>query len=207
MNKHLPTCFRLGLIGNVFFIIFGIICFYYYAAFRDTSVVVVSIEIMAYTSEAIGFICLLLSEIWMCRLLRHRAVMKLSFMLYVIMELVMMVMELNSFRIDFYEPYSVIWAMGHSVISGAVCFTFLSLDPTRVKYEVVVISSVAISLFGMIGSLLHIRLYFGIVANAIAYIFLFSMILYLLSREEIDIDCKGDVAKVYDDYNKNTFFK
>lgn len=207
MNKHLPTCFKLGLIGNIFFILFGVICIFYYESFKDTDVVILPIEIMAYTSEAIGFICLLLSEIWFCRLLRHRYLMKFAYFVYIIMEMALMIMELNSYRIDFYEPYSIVWAIGHSVISAAICFTFLALDPTRTKYEVMVIIAVAMMLFGMIGSLLHIRLYFGIVANAISYIFLFSMILYFLSREEMDIDCKGDVARVYDDYSKNTFFK
>lgn len=204
MNKHLPTCFKFGLIGNIFFVLFGAICMFYYAAFGDTNVTIIPIEIAAYSCEVIGFIFMILTFIWFRRYLRHRLLMKFAFSFYIIMELVLMVMELNSYRIEFYKPYSVALAIAHSIISAAVCFSFLTLDPTRLKFEAIIIASCAIILLGMVGGIIHIRIYFSIIINAFAYIFLFASIIYLLKHEALDIDCKGDRAKVTE--YKSTFF-
>ena len=126
MNKHLPTCFKFGLAGNIFFVLFGIICMIYYAAFGDTNVIVLPIEFAAYTCEVLGFIFIILTFVWFSRYLRHRLIMKISFSFYILMELVLMVIELNSYKFEFYEPYSVVLAIVHSIISAAVCFSFLS---------------------------------------------------------------------------------
>lgn len=191
MNKHLPTCFKFGLAGNIFFVLFGIICMIYYAAFGDTNVIVLPIEFAAYTCEVLGFIFIILTFVWFSRYLRHRLIMKISFSFYILMELVLMVIELNSYKFEFYEPYSVVLAIVHSIISAAVCFSFLSLDPTRVKFEMVIIATCAFILVGMIGGIINIRIYFGIIINALAYIFLFASIIYMLNHEMLDIDCKG----------------
>ena len=204
MNKHLPTCFKFGLAGNIFFVLFGIICMIYYAAFGDTNVIVLPIEFAAYTCEVLGFIFIILTFVWFSRYLRHRLIMKISFSFYILMELVLMVIELNSYKFEFYEPYSVVLAIVHSIISAAVCFSFLSLDPTRVKFEMVIIATCAFILVGMIGGIINIRIYFGIIINALAYIFLFASIIYMLNNEMLDIDCKGDKAKVSE--YRSTFF-
>ena len=204
MNKHLPTCFKFGLAGNIFFVLFGIICMIYYAAFGDTNVIILPIEFAAYTCEVLGFIFIILTFVWFSRYLRHRLIMKISFSFYILMELVLMVIELNSYKFEFYEPYSVVLAIVHSIISAAVCFSFLSLDPTRVKFEMVIIATCAFILVGMIGGIINIRIYFGIIINALAYIFLFASIIYMLNHERLDIDCKGDKAKVSE--YRSTFF-
>ena len=204
MNKHLPTCFKFGLAGNIFFVLFGIICMIYYAAFGDTNVIILPIEFAAYTCEVLGFIFIILTFVWFSRYLRHRLIMKISFSFYILMELVLMVIELNSYKFEFYEPYSVVLAIVHSIISAAVCFSFLSLDPTRVKFEMVIIATCAFILVGMICGIINIRIYFGIIINALAYIFLFASIIYMLNHEMLDIDCKGDKAKVSE--YRSTFF-
>ena len=89
MNKHLPTCFKFGLAGNIFFVLFGIICMIYYAAFGDTNVIVLPIEFAAYTCEVLGFIFIILTFVWFSRYLRHRLIMKISFSFYILMELIL----------------------------------------------------------------------------------------------------------------------
>ena len=196
MHDRLPSCFKYGLIGNCFFVLFSLICLFYYAAYGDKNTVVVWIEALAYTSEAMGFFFMIVMIVELCHVVRHRRIMKVSFSIYILMELVFMVLELNSFKLDFYEPYSLPLAIVHSIISAAVCFSFLSLDPSQTQLEVVVIISVSILLAGMFGNILGIRIYFSILINAISYIFMFVSIIRLISKEVLDIDCKGDKATV-----------
>ena len=60
------------------------------------------------------------------------------------------------------------------------------------------------NLFGMFGMVFHMRIYFSILMNAFAYIFMFSALKYLLSQQKIEIDCYGDKARV--NQYKSTFF-
>ena len=204
MNPKLPKCFTFGLIGNIFFIIFSLVCLYYYDFFGSKGIIIYTIEAIAYANEALGFIFMILTVILLSRTVRQRHLMKISFSAYIIMELLLMIMELNSYRISFYAPYSIGLAIAHSVISAVVCFTFLSLDPKRTALEIVIVITAGIILFGMFGMVFHLRIYFSILMNAFAYIFMFSALKYLLSQQKIEIDCYGDKARV--NQYKSTFF-
>ena len=87
-----------------------------------------------------------------------------------------------------------------------MCFSFIQLDPNRSKLEVVVIVCTGIMLGGMFGNIMGIRVYFSIISNAVGFTLLFAAIRYLLKREEIEIDCHGDNARV-SEYNSSTFFE
>ena len=105
--------------------------------------------------------------------------------------------DLNSFEVmSFYDPYSMLLAIVHSVISAAVCFAFLYLDPYKTPFEVVVIICIGVILGGMFGNLLGIRIYFSILVNAIAFTGLFAAIKYMYGHDIIEIDCHGDQARV-----------
>ena len=113
------------------------------------------------------------------------------------MEAFFMYCELNSFDVlSFYDPYSLPLAIVHSIVSAVICFAFLSLDPYKTNFEVVVIVCVGLILGGMFGNLMGIRLYFSILVNAVSFTALFVAIRYLMKREEIEIDCYGDRARV-----------
>lgn len=204
MHEKLSKGLTLGLVGNLFFVLFSIVCFIYYQTFGSIGIVIEFIEVIAYACEAAGFICLLISIILISRTVRMRKWLKITFPVYILTELILMIFELNSYRIDFYEPYSLALAIAHAVFSAAVCFTFLSLDPGKVCLEVMIVVSFAIILAGMLGNILGVRIYFSILTNAVAYSILFASIKWMLSREMIEIDCYGDKARVTE--YKSTFF-
>ena len=199
VNPNLPKCFKFGILGNVFFMAFSIICFAYYSSFKyvgDLPIMDFAFQIIAYAAEATGFILMLLAMIWFSKTVRQRYFMKTMFCIYILVELVLMVFELNSQKLDFYKPYSLALAIGHSIFSALVCFTFLVLDPKRTALEGVIVASVAIVLVGMIGNIIGYRIYFSILTNAVAFAVMFGLISFFISQEKIEIDCYGDKARV-----------
>ena len=122
--------------------------------------------------------------------------MKLCLTLYIILEAIMMILELNAFRFEFYEPYSRLLAIVHSVGSGLVCLTFLQLDKDKKKLEIMIIICIGMMFAGMLGNILGIRIYFSILVNAVAYSVLFYSLLRLIRNDEIEVDCHGDRARV-----------
>ena len=205
MHKKLHTGLNLGLIGNALFIIFSAVCFVYYLIFNPESTFSKVLEITAYVCEFSGFGILIISDILIIKTARMRDWLKIAFSVYIITEAVMMMLELNSYRIDFYKPYSLPLAILHSVFSAVVCFSFLTLDPDKKIYEIIVIICIGIILGGMLGNVMGIRIYFSIFTNAIAFTVLFASIKFMLKREAIEIDCYGDRARVAE--YKSTFFE
>lgn len=204
MHEKLSKGLTLGLVGNLFFVLFSIICFFYYYTFGINGIIITFIEVIAYACEVIGFICLILSIILICKTVRMRMSLKISFPVYIITEIVLMFLELNSYKMEFYKPYSLVLAIGHAVFSALVCFTFLSLDPGKVCLEILIVVSFAFILAGMLGNILGIRIYFSILTNAVAFSIMFATIKWMLAREMIEIDCYGDKARVAE--YKSTFF-
>lgn len=204
MHEKLSKGLTFGLIGNIFFILFSLVCFAYYSIFGRDGIVVPFIEVIAYLCEGAGFVFMVLAVININRTVRMRMWLKVCFPLYIVMELVLMVLELNSYRIEFYKPYSLLLAIIHSVVSAAVCFCFYSFDTGKKELEITIIVSVAIILSGMLGNIIGFRIYFSILANAAAYTVIFASIKWLLGRGSIEIDCHGDKAKVTE--YKSTFF-
>lgn len=204
MHEKLSRGLTFGLIGNIFFVLFSLVCYGYYKEFTSEGIIIKFIEVIAYACEAAGFFFLLLSIIYLCRTIRMRTWLKIGFSVYIAVELILMIMELNSYRISFYKPYSLSLAICHAIFSGAVCFSFLSFDPGKVCLEVMVTVSFAIILGGMLGNILGIRIYFSILTNAISFIILFASIKRMMAREMIEIDCYGDKARVAE--YKSTFF-
>lgn len=207
MHKQLDLGLNLGLIGNALFICFAVVCYFYYLLYDPESAFIRGMEITAYILEFSGFLTLIVSDILISRTTRMRLWMKIAYTFYIVMEAFMMYCELNSFQVrNFYDPYSLVLAIVHSVISAAVCFSFLSLDPYKVNFEIVVIVCIGLILGGMFGNLIGIRIYFSILVNAVAFTVLFGAIKYLQKREDIEIDCHGDNAKV-SDYSQKDFFE
>jgi len=205
MHKNLLKCFYFALFGNISFVIFAIVCFIYYYAFGSIGIVVRSIEITAYIFEGAGFIFNLIASVYFFRTVRARLLMKTGYCVYIILELVMMILELNSYQISFYKPYSLPLAIIHSLFSAGVCFSFLLLEPKNIYIEVIVTIAVGIMFFGMMGNIFGIRIYFSILANAAAYVILFGAVIFFIRHENVEIDCYGDKARVAQ--YKSTFFE
>ncbi len=205
MHKRLDKGIFLGIIGNILFVLFGLICYIFYVSYEPESVHSKILEALAYISEFSGFIILIYSGWLMFSAVRMRSWLKFGFSAYIALEAVMMFLEINTTRFSFYAPYSLMLAIIHSVLSAVVCFSFIQLDPDKPKFEVVVIVCTGIMLGGMFGNIMGIRVYFSIMSNAVGFSILFAAIRYLLKREEIEIDCHGDNARV-NEYSSSTFF-
>ncbi len=183
-----------GLIGNLLFVAFGLICLLYYYTYKPESFGSRLIETIAYCVEFAGFGLLLYSDWLLIKSIRLRRLLKVSFTIYIFLEVVMMILELNSYRIEAYEPYSLPLAMAHAVVSGLAAFAFLQLDPDNVKWEVAIGACFTLIVAGMLGNILGIRIYFSIITNAVGFSLLFGAMKFFRDREQIEIDCYGDRA-------------
>ena len=193
MHEKLNKGLQCGLIGNALFVLFAIVTFIYYETDGTSKI----LEILAYTCEFGGFGVMLFSSYFLIISLRDRKLLKIGYTLYTVMEAFLMYCELNTFDVvSFYKPYSLPLAIVHAIISAAVCFTFLTLDPYEAPLEFVIIVCVGLILGGMFGNIIGIRIYFSILVNAITFTAMFAMIIRLVKREQINIECHGDQARV-----------
>ncbi len=183
-----------GLIGNLLFIGFGLVCLLFYATYKDGSFFSRLLEAAAYSIEFLGFGFLIYADWLLIKSVRMRDLLKISFTAYIFLEAIMMILELNSGKIAAYEPYSLALAMVHATVSGLACFAFLQLDPDNVKWEVAICACFTLIVAGMLGNILGIRIYFSIITNAIGFAVLFGAMKFFRDREEINIDCYGDRA-------------
>lgn len=196
MHEKLSKGLKLGFIGNILFLAFGFICYIYYKTYSIESGFSKFMEFLAYTVEFLGFISLVFSDIYITSAVRMRNLLKIFYPAYIALEAVMMVLEINSWKLSFYNPHSLGLAIIHSVASAAVCFTFLQFDPDKNKFEVLIIICIGIILGGMMGNIIGIRVYFSIITNALSFTIMFRGIIRLLRNEDIEIDCHGDKARV-----------
>ena len=197
MHKKLSLGINLALAGNLLFILFGLVCFWFQKTYDPSSGFSSFLEKTAYTVLFAGFIALAAAEVLFWRTLRMRMAVKVAFAVYIIMEAFMMYCELNSFEVmKFYDPYSMKLAIAHAIISAVVCFAFVYLDPYKTPYEVTIIICIGLILGGMFGNLIGVRVYFSILMNAVAFSAMFFAIKYMLKRDIIEIDCYGDKARV-----------
>lgn len=194
MHERLSKGIIFGFIGNLLFVAFGIVCYFYYITYDAESTVSRVLEILAYTTEFSGFAILIYSSWLMFSAIRFRNLMKIGFSVYLVVEAVMMFLEINPFHLEFYKPYSLPLAIVHSVFSAAVCFAFLQLDPDKKELEFMIIVCVGIMLGGMFGNIMGIRIYFSIIANAVGFSVLFYSLKRMMQNEVIEVDCNGDSA-------------
>lgn len=197
MQKKLSLGLLFGLIGNALFILFAIMAYWYYLIFDPYSTFCKVLEHTTYAVLFSGFIALAVSDVLLCITVRMRLHFKIAYTVYILMEALVMYCELNMYKVmEYYDPYSLKLMMLHALISAVVCFTFVYLDPYKTPYEVAVILCIGVILGGMFGNIIGIRLYFSVLANAIAYTGLFAAIIRMRKREIIEIDCYGDSAHV-----------
>lgn len=205
MQEKLTKGIFFGLVGNILFVVFGLVCLLYYYTYNAEGIFSRILEAIAYMIEFMGFGLLIYADSLLIASLRLRRMLKVSFSAYIVLEAMMMFLELNAYNFSFYQPYSLALAIVHAVVSAMACFAFLQLDPDNTKYEIAIVFCIALILAGMLGNILGIRIYFSIMASALGFVILFGAIHYLRSREEIEIDCYGDRANVAV-YNSSTLF-
>ncbi len=198
MHRKLKLGLDLGLGGNVVFLIFAVLTYVYMRlSAKASDKTLLGLERFEYFLLFLGFAMLLASACFLTSTLRMRAKFKIAYWVYICMEAFIMYCELNSYETkSFYHPYSLGLAIAHALISAAICFTFIQLDPYKKPFEILIIVCIGIILAGMMGNILEIRLYFSVITNAAAYALMFGGIKYMLSKEIVEIDCHGDAARV-----------
>lgn len=195
MHPKLKRCFSCGQYANILFLLFAVCAAVYYWSIWRHNVVLVPLEIAAYTIETGGFIFMLFSLMNFWKIVRHRYIMKGAMLVYLLTELAIMVIDFNADRFTFFHGHAMWLNIAHSIFSGAILFTYLALEPKNTGLEVAVIVSEIIILAGMFGVVFHMHVYLSLFANSIAYVVFFSILRFLLAQERIMIDCHGDRAR------------
>jgi hypothetical protein len=199
MHKKLDIGLKLGMLGNIIFLLFGAITFIYMKMMQKNTKesTLLNIERFEYFLLFLGFAMIFAAAYFILISVRMRGKLKIAMWLYGCMEAFLMYCELHSYDTrEFYHPYSLTLAIVHALLSAAVCFSFLQFDPYKKPFEILIIVCIAIILVGMLGNVFEIRLYFSILFNAVAMTVLFAGIIYMLKKEIIEIDCHGDSARV-----------
>lgn len=204
MHPKLKRCFHFGQYANILFLVFAFVSVLYYWLIKRYNFEVVALEIAAYTIETGGFVLMLLSLINFWKIVRHRYIMKAAMLIYLITEIIIMIIDFNAERLEFYQSNSMALNIGHSIFSAAICFTYLALEPKNTALEVSIVVTITIILCGMFGTIFKMNVYLSLFANSIAYVVFFSILRFLHSQERIMIDCHGDRARVSE--YKSSFF-
>lgn len=189
-------CMHLGLIGNILFVSFIVICLIYYYSFGRNGHFVLPFEFLAYFVETAGFALFSLSVIWLSKLVRFRTPMKVLLLVYILIEALLMLMEFELLLPRIYNPLSKSLIILHAIFSAGVAFSMLSLDSSNEHLQHFIIITCTIMLGGMFLGLAGFRAYASVLLNAFAYIFFFTAMIQQLRLEEMDIDCYGDNARV-----------
>lgn len=202
----LTTCFRLGLFSNICFVVFLFLCLFYYYLFGNSEVRLMGLEIVAYACEGAGFVLMLLSILGYFRLVRQRYPWKLLLCGYLLVEILLMLLDFRLVEWNAYNGAAPWLIVVHSLFSAGVCLSYLTLEPGRKKLQIAVGIASALMLAGMISLVFRFRVYGSILVNAFAYIYLNAALLFLYQREDLEIDCYGDRARVQE-YKSSTFFE
>lgn len=212
-QEKLTKGILFGLIGNLLFVAFGLMCLLYYRTYNYESFFSKFIEAVAYAVEFAAFGLLLYADWLLIKSIRLRRLLKISFTLYIFLEVIMMILELNAHNIESYKPYSLSLAIIHAVVSGFAAFAFLQLDPDNVRWEISIGACFTLIIAGMIGNLFGVRVYFSIITNAVGFSILFAMMKFFRDRSQLEIDCYGDRASemvfsgstIFDDEDNKVF--
>ncbi|MBP0973863.1 MAG: hypothetical protein J5851_08160 [Oscillospiraceae bacterium] len=195
MHPNLKRCFSCGQYANILFLVFALLAWLYYWSIDRHNVTIIPLEIAAYTVEVGGFVFMLFSLLNFHRIVRHRYLMKTAMLVYIIVEAIIMIIDFNYSRFTFWHANAMWLNIAHSIFSGAICFTYLALEPRNTGLEVAIIITEVIILAGMFGVVFHLPIYVTLLCNALAYVVFFSIVRFLVAQERIMIDCHGDRAK------------
>ncbi len=191
---------KIGLTANILFIVFIIVTMIYYAYYLRTGNIVRVIEAVAYTIEISGFLLMLVSVVGYAVKLRFRHFLKGCMAVYFIVEFIIMICDFNLIDAhEFYTPASKLLIIGHCVFSTIVIMSYMQLETTKTCLQIAVAISSVMTMCGSFAIVFGVRVYASVLVNCFAYVVLYTMILIFYNREMIDVDCHGDVARVYED--------
>lgn len=188
---------KLGVVANIFFIVFIVICFAYYFTLNHVNII---IEIFAYAVELTGFVLISFSTIDLIKSIKQSLFLKIAMPLYCITEIVVMLLEVGFIKLPFWDSMSSVAIIIHVVLSIFTVLAFLPLDINNKHLEITV---VIISIIMLMGSLGY-RVYISVLINTVAFIALYGILLFQLNHEQISIQFNG--MTVEPKRYKSTFF-
>lgn len=190
----------IGLLSNIFFVLFIIITMIYYSYYLKTSNIVKPVENIAYSIEVIGFILMLASVMGYIARLRDRLLLKIGMAVYFITEFAIMICDFNVIDAkDFYKPASKVLIIGHCIFSAVVMLSYMQLETKKTCLQICCGICAVIMMFGCFSIVYNVRIYASVLINSFVYILFYALVLMLYSRQMIEVDCHGDVARVYED--------
>lgn len=188
---------KLGVVANIFFIVFIVICFAYYFTLNHVNII---IEIFAYAVELTGFVLISFSTIDLIKSIKQSLFLKIAMPLYCIIEIVVMLLEVGFIKLPFWDSMSSVAIITHVVLSIFTVLAFLPLDINNKHLEITV---VIISIIMLMGSLGY-RVYISVLINTVAFIALYGILLFQFNHEQISIQFNG--MTVEPKRYKSTFF-
>lgn len=195
---------KIGLCSNIMFVLFIIVTMIYYSYYIRTGNIIPFVEAIAYTIEVSGFILMAVSVVGYAVKLRFRMLLKVFMALYFLTEFIIMICDFNIIDVSkFYTPASKVLILSHCIFSAFVIMCYLQLETSNKNIQYAVSAAAVISMLASFSIVFNVRVYASVLVNSIAYIVMYTLILFFDSKDMIYVDCHGDVAKVYED---NTFF-
>lgn len=198
---------KIALLSNILFVVFIIFTMIYYSYYLRTGNIVPVVEGIAYTIECAGFILLMTATIGYVVNLRFRLPLKISMVIYFLVEFSIMIMDFNVIDAEeFYSPASKLLIISHCVFSSVTALLYMYLDPEKKCMQILCGISSIIMMCASFSIVFNVRVYASVLVNSFALIILFGGVLFFTKREMIYADFHDDVAKVFED-NGSTIFE
>ena len=191
---------KIGLLSNLMFVLFIIVTMIYYSYYLRTGNISAIVEFIAYSIEVSGFLLMAVSVVGYAVKLSDRLLLKIFMSLYFVVEFIIMIFDFNVIDVsEFYTPASKALILSHCVFSVFVIMCYLQLETNSKQIQYAVSIAAVISMLASFSIVFNVRVYASVLVNSLAYIVLYSLVLFFDKRDEIYVDCHGDVAKVYED--------
>jgi len=202
---NFKNCIIMGIYSNIMFILFIIICLFYYDIYGNSGIASTPFEIIAFTVETLGFILMAISIFGIILIVRQRMIMKILMAIYLVVEVVIMFADFGFLSPgNWYNGYSKVLIILHAIFSATVCLSYMSLDYKKIPFQIIVGIASCIMLAGMFCIIFNIRIYASVLTNSVAYLFLYVAMIIQLNLEILQVDCYGDKANVVE--YKSSFF-
>jgi hypothetical protein len=195
----------LGIAANVFFVLYILFCLYYYELYGGTGLAVTFFEVTAGTLETIGFLLMAAAIAVLIFTVQERQILKYCMGAYLVLEVLLMLAEFLIIKLgDWYDSYNPWIIIVHCAMSAAVCMTYMSLDRRSSRLQLIVGIGSAVMLLGMLCIAVGQKIYFSMLANTFAYIYMYIAMLVMLKYDILVVDCYGYKAEVTE--YKSAFF-